>query len=253
VALWRGGRSYRTDVGKMTLQVGDAMLVVGQPERLKRLAEDRRFLFFTQDSPPDPLRSRRPLTTMLITAIVLTTAILDLLPLPLVMLAGAVAMVLAGCLQMQDFYQAVEWKVIFVVAGMLPLSIAVAETGLADRIGSALVDGLAGYGPLVMVAGMFSLTVLVTQIIGGQVSALLVGPVAINTALQMQISPQAMAVAVAIACSTAFLTPVAHPVNMLMMGPGSYQSSDFFKVGVGMTVVVLFTLVAGMALFWGIG
>jgi di/tricarboxylate transporter len=252
VALWRGGRSYRTDVGKMTLQVGDAMLVVGQPERLKRLAEDRRFLFFTQDFPTISLRSWRPLITVLITAIVLTIAILDLLSLPLVMLAGAVAMVLTGCLQMQDFYQAVEWKVIFVVAGMLPLSIAVAETGLADRIGSALVNALAGYGPLVMVAGMFSLTVLVTQIIGGQVSALLVGPIAINTALQMQISPQAMAVAVAIACSTAFLTPVAHPVNMLMMGPGSYRSSDFFKVGVGMTIVVLLALTAGMALLWGI-
>ncbi|NJL94694.1 MAG: SLC13 family permease, partial [Anaerolineae bacterium] len=180
-------------------------------------------------------------------------AIFDLLPLPLVMLAGAAAMVLAGCLTMPEFFEAVEWRVIFLIAGILPLSIAIAESGLADRVGSALVDALAGQSALWLVLGMFLLTVLVAQIIGGQVTALLVGPVAINAALQVGTSPQAMSVSVAIGCSTAFLTPIAHPVNLLMMAPGGYAFKDFLRVGLGMTLVTLLGLAFGLWFFWGVG
>jgi di/tricarboxylate transporter len=96
------------------------------------------------------------------------------------------------------------------------------------------------------------LTVLVTQIIGGQVTALVIGPIAITSALQLGVSPQATSVVVAIGCSTAFLTPIAHPVNVLMMGPAGYSFSDFFKVGLGMTLTTFIMLMLGMALFWGI-
>jgi len=79
-----------------------------------------------------------------------------------------------------------------------------------------------------------------------------VGPIAIDVALQMSIDPRAMSVAVAMACSMAFLTPIAHPVNILMMGPGSYKFSDFSKVGIGMTVVTLVTMMMGLAIIWGV-
>jgi di/tricarboxylate transporter len=151
---------------------------------------------------------------------------------------------------MEEFYRAIEWKVIFLIAGMLPLSIALTSTGVANVIGNSLVNSLNGQTSLALVAAMFLLTVITTQFIGGQVSALLVGPIAINAALQGHINPQAMAVAVAIGCSTAFLTPIAHPVNLLMMGSGGYKFSDFVKIGLGMTVVTLLTLMVGMIIFW---
>ena len=99
---------------------------------------------------------------------------------------------------------------------------------------------------------MALLTMLVVQVIGGQVTALLVGPLAINAALQMGVDARAMAVAVAMACSMAFLTPIAHPVNILMMGPGGYKFSDFSMVGVGMTLVTLAALLLGLAWVWGV-
>jgi di/tricarboxylate transporter len=250
VALWREGRSYRTDVGKMPLQVGDALLVVGSPEHIHQLANSRDYLIPMSDYPSHSFQPIKALLSVIITAIVLTIAIADLLPLPEVMLAGAVAMVLAGCITMEEFYRAIEWKVIFLIAGMLPLSIAMTYTGVATIIGNSLVNALAGQTSLILVAAMFSLTVITTQLIGGQVSALLVGPIAINAALHGQINPQAMAVAVAIGCSTAFLTPIAHPVNILMMGPGGYKFSDFAKIGLGMTLVTLLTLLVGMTIFW---
>ena len=168
------------------------------------------------------------------------------------MLTGAAAMVLTGCLTMDEFYEAVEWRVVFLLAGMLPLSIAISDTGLAERVGNLVVDLLADANPLILIAGMVLLTMLVVQIIGGQVTGLLVGPIAINAAIQTGIDPRAMSVAVAMACSMAFLTPIAHPVNILMMGPGGYKFGDFFKVGIGMTFVTMLTILLGMALFWGV-
>lgn len=251
VALWRAGRSYRTDVGKFQLQVGDALLMVGPADRVLDLSRSRDFLALTTnvDAPSAPNKAG---WALVITAIVLLIAIVDVLPLPQVMLAGAAAMVLAGCISMDDAYRAVEWRVVFLIAGMLPISIAMLNTGLAARVGQWMIDLTGNYGPLALIAGLFILTVAVCQIIGGQVTSLVVGPIAISAALQLGVSPQAVAVAVAIGCSTAFLTPIAHPVNVLMMGPAGYTFGDFFRVGIGMTVVTFITLLLGMMLIWGI-
>jgi len=161
-------------------------------------------------------------------------------------------MVLTGCLTMEEFFDAVEWRVIFLVAGMLPLSIAIIETGLADQVGVLMVSVLEGASPLILFGGMILLTMLVVQIIGGQITGLLIGPIAIDAALRFGVDPRAMSVAVAMACSMAFLTPIAHPVNILMMGPGGYNFGDFFKVGLGLTVVTLVTMLLGLTIFWGI-
>lgn len=250
VALWREGRSYRTDVGKMPLHVGDALLMVGAPERVQRLAQVKEYLLPGGGYTSRPPRPQKAWWAVGITVITLVMAILEIFPLPETMLAGAVALVLTGCLSMEEAYQAVEWRVIFLIAGILPLSIAMTQTGLAARIGNTMVSLLDGTAPLILIMGMFLMSMFVTQVIGGQVTGLVVGPIAITAALQVGTSPQAMAVAVAIGCSTAFLTPIAHPVNVLMMGPGGYRFSDFFKVGVGMTVVTFFMLMLGLVIIW---
>ena len=252
MALWRDGESYHTDVRKLPLQVGDAILVVGQSADIQNLSQNPNYILPAGEYSSHPIQSRKAPYAILITAIVLALSILNILPLPIAMLAGAAAMVISGCLAMEQFYEAVQWRVIFLVAGMLPLSIAINDSGLADRIGGLLVSAQADSSPLMLIAGMVILTMLVVQVIGGQVTALLVGPIAINAALQMGVNAQAMAVAVAMACSMAFLTPIAHPVNILMMGPGGYKFSDFSKVGAGMTIVTLLTMLLGLALIWGV-
>jgi di/tricarboxylate transporter len=236
----------------MGLQVGDALLMVGSPHRVRNLADDKNYLVPSIGYTSMPLRPHKALWALAITLVTLVVAIFELLPLPEAMLAGGIAVVISGCLSMEEAYQAIEWKVIFLIAGILPLSIAMTQTGLAARLGIGVVDMLGDAPPLVLVAGIFLLTTLITQVIGGQVTGLIVGPIAITAALAVGISPQATAVAVAIGCSTAFLTPIAHPVNILMMGPGGYRFSDFFKVGLGMTIVTLLTLLIGMAVFWQI-
>jgi di/tricarboxylate transporter len=251
-ALWREGRSFRTDVGKMSLEVGDALLVLGPSSAIVSLAQERDFLVLRSDQVLHPLRPQKAGWALLITVLVLLISIVEIVPTAEAMMIGAAAMALTGCINLDEAYRAIEWRVVFLIAGLLPISIAMINTGLAARVGSTVVDAVAPFGGLALAAGLFILTMLITQAIGGQVAALIIGPIAVTSALQLGVNPQAIAVAVAIACSTAFLTPVAHPVNILMMGPGGYTFGDFFKIGSGMSIVTFVALLVGMVVFWSL-
>ncbi len=251
VARWHAGRSYRTNVGDMPLEAGDALLMVGPPTRLAQLARDPDFLVLDMPAPA-PAPGWRALLATLITALVLLLSALGLVPTAEAMLAGAAALVLSGCITMDAAYRAIEWRVVTLIAGMLPIGTALVSTGLGGRLGAGLTAALIGYGPLALVAGFYLAAVLLTQLVGGQVAALILGPIAVSAALGAGVSPPAMGVAVAMACSAAFLSPVAHPVNVLMMEPGGYRFGDFFRIGVGQTLVGLLTLLVVMPLFWGV-
>jgi len=250
VALWREGRSYRTDVGDFPLEAGDALLMVGAPGRIKLLAEEPGYIVLNgAHTLPLPNR-RKAILAVAITALVLLLSAANILPTAEAMLAGAAALVLTGCMSMEDAYRAIEWRVVLLIAGMLPIGTALIETGLAARIGQAFTVTLAPAGPLALIAGLYLFTVLLTQLVGGQVAALIVGPIAVSAAVQLGVNPPAVGVAVAMACSAAFLTPIAHPVNVLMIAPGGYTFNDFLRVGLGMTIVGFLTLLVVMPFFW---
>jgi di/tricarboxylate transporter len=251
LALWRGGRIIRTDVGKIPLEVGDGLLVMHLPERLHALTRGGDFLLAGSRMAAPEQPERAPLA-LAIFGLVVAVAFTGLLPIGETALAGAMTMVLTGCVSMERAYRSIEWHVIFLVAGLLPLGFAMIDTGLAARLAGALGGALADGRPLTAVGIMFLVSVAATQVIGGQVSALLVGPVALAVAETVSIAPQPMAVAVAIGASTAFLTPMAHPVNAMMIGAGGYVPRDFVRVGTGMTLVTLLSLLAAMWLIWGV-
>lgn len=252
VALWRAGRSYRTDVGDFKLQAGDALLMVGAPGRIQLLAEEPGYIVLGGAEPAGQPFARAARWAVLITALALLVAAVGLVSTAEAMLAGAVGLVLAGCLSMEEAYRAIEWRVVVLIAGMLPIGTALVSTGLAGQIGQIFTATLAGAGPLAVVAGLYGFTVLLAQLVGGQVAALIIGPIAVSAAVQLGINPSAVGVAVSMACSAAFLTPIAHPVNVLMMGPGSYTFGDFFRVGSGLVAVCFVTLLVVMRLFWHI-
>jgi di/tricarboxylate transporter len=251
IALWRSERSYRTDVGKTPLQAGDGLLMIGPLARIRVLAQEPGYVL-PQEPQARPAGPRKGLWASLIAAVAIGVAAFGWIPTPEAMLAGVCALVLAGCIRMQEIYRTVEWRVVFLIAGMFPISIAMQTTGLAERLGDFFSATLTPLGPLVLIAGMYLFTVLMSQVIGGQVASLVVGPLAITAALQAGVNPVAMAVAVAMACSAAFLTPIAHAVNLLVLNPGGYTFGDFLRVGVGITLVCFLTLLVVMPLFWGV-
>lgn len=252
VALWRAGRSYRTDVGDFALQASDALLMVGAPGRSRLFADEPGYIVLDhpQDSPlPMTGKARRAVP---ITILVLVLSALGIVPTAEAMLAGGVALVLAGCLRMDEAYRAIEWRVVVLIGGLLPIGTALVATGLAAQIGQMFTAALGGAGPLALIAALYLFTMMLTQVVGGQVAALVVGPIVVSTAVHLGVNPTAVGVAVAMACSAAFLTPIAHTVNVLMMGPGGYTANDFARVGFGMALVCFLTLLIVMPLFWAL-
>jgi di/tricarboxylate transporter len=249
VALLRQARSYRTDVATMKLQAGDSLLLVGSPERLHLLRKVTGLIVFEPDPADLPIQRGTALTSFAILAGVVVASVLGV-PVFLATLIGAVCLFLSGLFSVEEAYTSMPWQALVLVAGMYSLSLAMVHTGLAAMVSGLVVGWVAPYGALGLVAGAYLLTALLTQIIGGQVAALVTGPITIAAAIRLHQNPQLIAVATGIGCSAAFLTPIAHPVNLLVIGPGNYQFKDFARVGIPLTVLCFFMLLLGAFLFW---
>jgi di/tricarboxylate transporter len=251
VAIRRLDRSYRTNVGDIELQLGDSILLIGPPDKVKSLQNDSDFIVLQPSTQDQPVDRKQAGVTIGVVAAAVTASILGM-PVYLAMLLGALVIIIAGILTMEDAYRSIEWQAIFLIAGMYTVSLAMVQTGLAERLGDLMTLLTTPFGAIGLAAGAYLLSGMLTQVMGGQVTALVTGPVAISAAIAMGVSPQAVAVATAIGCSTVFLTPFAHPVNILMVAAANYRFQDFFHIGWRLTIVSFVMLLVGMWLFWGL-
>jgi di/tricarboxylate transporter len=159
-------------------------------------------------------------------------------------------MILVGTLTMDQAYQSIEWKSVFLVAGMLPMGTAMAKTGAATLLANALVHLLGSTGPLALFAGLWVLAVLLTQAMNGAAVSAILAPIAIQAAQPLGANPRSLAMGVALATSMAFLTPLGHPVNILVMGPGGYRFRDFVRVGLPLTLLLTILVFLLLPVFW---
>ena len=249
VALRRPDRCYRTNVGDFRLVFGDSLLVIGTKPQLKALTRSMDFIVIEPNPSDQPVDWKQAGLSL---GIILAAIIASVAgaPVYLCMLVGALLTVLTGVLTMEEVYQSIEWQAIFLIAGMYAVSIAMVQTGLADWLGHGMLRLVTPLGPLGVAAGAYVLTSLLTQFMGGQVTSLVTGPVTISAALHLGANPHAVAVATAIGCSASFFTPMAHPVNILMIGPANYTFRDFLRAGWQLTVVCFVMLIVGLLIFW---
>jgi di/tricarboxylate transporter len=252
IAIWRAGEPLRRGLSDLALELGDGLLLQGDRANLRRLHGDPDLILLDrgeEEAPLAPGKSRLALGIMLVT---LALAASGLLPVGEVMLGGALAMVLSGVLNMDRAYQAIEWKSVFLVAGMLPMGIAMTKTGAAALLTRWLLAALGGAGPLALLAGLVLLAALLTQAMNGAAVAAVVVPVALRAALQVGANPRAMVMGVALATSAAFLTPLGHPVNILVMGPGGYSFRDYLRVGLPLFLLSCGLIVGMVGWIWGL-
>jgi di/tricarboxylate transporter len=251
LAVWREGSSLQEDIPDLPLRFGDALLVQGEAARLRYLREGRDFIVLEED--PDPVMNpARAKAALIITLVTLTVAAFGWLPVAEVAFAGAILMLLVGCLGMEEAYRSIEWKAVFVIAGMWPLSYAIQSSGLADLAVGAISRGFGQVSPLGLAGILIGFTLLVTQLVGGQVASLILSPLALAAAIASGADARSMGMAVALGCSLAFLTPFGHPVNVMVMGPGGYSLRDFLRVGAPLTLLLILTILAGLHFFWGL-
>lgn len=249
LAIWREGQAYRSHLRDMKLRFGDALLLFGPRQRLQMFGAEPDFLVLSEKALPAPRIKKAPLA-ILIMALVLIPVILNWLPIAISAVAGVALMILTGCLNMDEAYRLIEWKAVFLIAGMLPLGIALDHTGAAQLIGDSMIAIIGSAGPLAVSAGLFILASIGSQFMPNPAVAVLLAPIALSTAADMGISPYPLMMVVAVSSSAAFLSPVGHPANLLVMGPGGYRFSDYFKVGLPLTIIVMVVVLLVLPVFW---
>jgi len=249
LAIWREGRAYRSDLGGIALRFGDALLLYGPRPKLKMLGGEPDFVVLAEEAQEAPLLHKAPLAALIMGGVLLPV-ILGWLPIAVAAVVGASLMVVLACLTMEEAYRFIEWKAVFLIAGMLPLGVAMEQSGAAHFLAEGVVGAVGGLGPLAIVTALFLLTTMATQIMPNPAVTVLMVPIAINTATDLGMSPYALMMVVALAASASFLSPVAHPANVLIMGPGGYRFSDYLKVGIPLTGVVLLVTLVVLPFFW---
>ena len=195
-------------------------------------------------------RPEKAILASLVMAATLLPVLFGLVPIHLAVVIGAACMVMAKCLSMEEAYRAIEWRAVFLIAGLLPLGIALEQNGMATLAAHQIVSLSSGHPPVYLLAGLVLLTFIATCIIPTSALVLLMAPIALNTATEAGLSPQALLMAIGMAASASFLTPIAHPANILVMGPGGYRFRDYFRIGLPLTLVVFLVILFILPTLW---
>lgn len=249
MAIWRKGRAYRTDLNSMQLKMGDAFLLLGPRDRLRKLEDEPDFLVLTPLTHHTEQTEKAPIAAVIMAAIVVTV-LFGWLPISVAAVAGAALMVLLKCLSMEEAYRAIEWRSIFLIAGMLPLGIALDTTGGAAFLANSVMDLMSGAGPMTIILAFYLITALATLFVPTAALVVLMGPIVLTASADLGINPQTGMMAVAIAASASFASPVSHPANLLIMGPGGYRFADYLKLGLPLTLLVGLVTAALLPWVW---
>ncbi|WP_101296738.1 SLC13 family permease [Halegenticoccus soli] len=245
------GEVVRDRFEDIRIRVGDTLLVQAPPDSLTRLVRNEDFIVAHEFDDADYRGEKIPFAVGILAGVVALPA-LNVLPIVVSALAGVVAMILTGVLKPNELYKSVEWNVIFLLAGVIPLGISLQQTGAAALLGSA-VASTATVLPVLGVLWVFYLaTGLLTSVISNNASVVLMIPVAASTAQSIGANAFAFVLAVTFAASTAFMTPVGYQTNLFVYGPGGYTFSDFLRVGAPLQLLLSIVTVLGIAFFWGV-
>jgi di/tricarboxylate transporter len=242
LSIRRMGEPLDENVAATPLRFGDMLLVKGAWNRIRLLERERRDFVVTR-LPREMERAVRPyhqapVAVAILMAMMVVMA-LDLVPPALAVLAAAAAMVLTGCVGGDEAYRAINWQGVVLIATVLPVARALDTTGGLALLVGGLGPILGGAGPVVLLAVLFVLTSAMSQVISNTATAVLLAPVAFQLAVNMDARPEPFLMGIAVAASTAFATPIASPVNTLVLGPGGYRFGDFFRIGVLLQLLLL--------------
>ena len=249
MAIQHQGQSTAGGMAEEPLVFGDVLLVEGPEANINLLRGGGDFLVL--DTPRLDLRrtGRAPLAVAIL-AITILTLSLNLLPTSAGMFLAAVLLVLTGTISMKEAYQSIEWKSVFLIAGMLPLGLAMESTGTAQLIADQIVAFAGDLGPRAILIGIFLMTALLTEVISNAAATVLAVPIAIDAALGIGVSPQTYVMAVVLAASTSFLMPIGHQVNVIVFDAGNYRFLDYTRVGVWLNVIFLLLVALVLPLIW---
>lgn len=248
LALQRRGQNIREKLRDLRLRVGDALLVLGPKDEITRLRHADDLIVLEPVNEPSLRRHRAPLALSIVALVVLAASAPVFggraLPILATAVMGCVALVVTRVISLADVYTAIDWKVIFLLAGILPLGIAMEKTGAAQFLAQQGIHWVGDFGPVAVLAVLYLVTAVLTECMSNNAAAVLLTPIAISTATALDVSPKPFLIAIMFAASTAFATPVGYQTNTMIYNPGGYRFADFMKVGIPLNL-----LFAGIAIY----
>lgn len=248
LALRRGDQSIRDHLGDVTLEPGDLLLVQGPLERLRGFEENSEMVVIGEHAFTPGARKRGiALLAGFIVAVVASS--FELLPPAIAFLLVALLALATRCLTLEAAYENIDWRLLILIGGMTAFGTAMAKSGAARMLADLLTGQLAAYGPQAVLAGFCVLTVFLTQGLSNAAAALVVLPIALESASALEVDPRAFGMGVMLSASISVLTPF-EPSCILVYGPGKYRFADFIKVGSGLVACSLVLIVTLVPVFW---
>ncbi len=251
LAIRRGGKVIHARMDERRLRAGDTLLIQATEDTVKRFANDRDFIIAQELTLPDFRYAKMPIAIGIVLTVVALAA-LNVVPILISALGGIVAMVATGCVKPEEVYPSVDWSVIFLLAGLIPLGVAMERTGGAEWLASVIVVYGASLSPIMMLGAFYLFTAIITNVVSNNASVVLMIPVAIDTAESLGADPFAFILSVTFAASTAMMTPIGYQTNLMVYGPGGYKFTDFFRVGAPLQLLLTVVTTLGIVFFWGL-
>lgn len=248
-AVWRKGNAIRTNLDRLVLQVGDALLFVGTRERLQMLGRDTDFVILTSLGQTYVDSGKAPIAGAIMVGVIVSVLI-GWLPIHLAALMGATLMIVTGCLAVDEAYRAIDWPVIFVIAGLLPLGTALDHSGAAAFLAAPLLALLEPMGPWWVIGGLYVVTAAANVVIPAPALVVLMSPIVLSASSHLNVAPYTAMMAVAMAASASFVSPISHAAHLMVMGPGGYRLADYVKVGLPLAVLIFALVMALLPLLW---
>ncbi len=251
LAIRRRGEVLNNHLDSIPLQGGDTLLVQAASASLQRLNNNRSFVVVQQQEAPEYRTEKLPIALAILAGVV-GLAAFEVVPILESALAGIVAMVVTGCVQPNEMYRSVDWSVIFLLAGLIPLGMALERSGAAAYMAHYLASSVDGL-PVVLILFLFYLfTAVITEVLSNNASVVLMIPIAIESAQLVGGDPFSFVLVVTFAASTALMTPVGYQTNLMVYGPGGYRFTDFFRVGAPLQLILAVVTCGGIWALWGV-
>jgi di/tricarboxylate transporter len=235
LAIQRRGETIRDKLNAVELGLGDALLIQAHEAEVRKLRSDKDFIVL-DEVPGVALKHKVPLVLGILVAVV-GLAALNVLPILVTAILGCLAMVLFRVLRLDEAYHAINWQVIFLLAGILPLGLAMQKSGAAGFIAGKAVGAVGDFGPVAVLAVVYLMTSVMTDTMSNNAAAVLLAPIAISTAEQIGVDPRPFLMAITFAASTGFSTPVGYQTNTMIYNPGGYKYTDFLRTGVPLSIL----------------
>lgn len=249
LGVYKQGQAKMETLQEISLGGGDSLLLALKQKRIRDLKEDDNFVIVSSVPVTRYATEKAPVAIGILVGVVLSAA-LGLVPIVVSAGSGVILMVLTGCLQTADIHRAINWKVIFLLAGVIPLGVAMQKTGAARLLSDLIVQTLGHLGPRAVLSGYFLLTTLLTAMISNQATAAILAALAIETANGMGVEARPFLMAVTFAASLSLITPWGYQTNTLIYGPGRYRFTDFTRVGAPLNILFWVLGTVFIPIFW---